>query len=329
MKLVSIVVPVYNNEKYISQCINSILSQSYTNFELILVDDGSEDESGKICDDYADKDSRITTFHIENQGSAVARNVGLDHSNGEYISMVDSDDCIPVDYLATLVKTMEQTNSDIVGHLFKAFVDDKELSDFRIPKFSRNSITVFNRDEALSELVFNYSTALNSPCKLYRKKVFEKYRYPKVRKNDDEWAIHHLLINSDRIAFINERIYWYRINKHSQTRNFSLDNFSGVLAQLDRAKTFRKYGFLELSNNAQKKFYYTALIFCNECQKNNLKPEKEIKKIQKDLRKTYKLIRNSFEGTNYSKRDRIAVFLFAFSYKFYEKFIDKFNICIF
>ena len=105
--MISVIVPVYNTEKYLRRCIDSILAQTYSDFELILIDDGSTDNSGKICDDYAEKDNRIVVIHQDNKGQAIARNVGLDYvfekDNSEWISFVDSDDCIHGRYLETLL----------------------------------------------------------------------------------------------------------------------------------------------------------------------------------------------------------------------------------
>lgn len=101
---ISVIVPVYNVKKYLSRCIDSILAQTFTDFELLLIDDGSKDNSGKICDEYAKKDNRIRVFHKENGGVSSARNVGLDNAGGEWITFVDSDDCLNMEFLSELIK---------------------------------------------------------------------------------------------------------------------------------------------------------------------------------------------------------------------------------
>ena len=113
MELISIIVPVYKAEKYLSECIDSIISQTYENFELILIDDGSPDNSGKICDEYAEKDKRIKVIHKENAGVSSARNIGLDNASGEYIAFIDSDDFVDKQYLEKLHCNLKHNDADI------------------------------------------------------------------------------------------------------------------------------------------------------------------------------------------------------------------------
>ena len=109
--LVSVIVPIYNTEQYLNQCIESILSQDYPYFELLLVDDGSIDDCGKICESWASKDKRISVFHIENSGQSMARNYGLDHMHGDLITFIDSDDYISSDYLSYLLALFSADSS--------------------------------------------------------------------------------------------------------------------------------------------------------------------------------------------------------------------------
>ena len=115
---ISVIVPVYNVEKYLSRCIESILSQTFTDFELLLIDDGSTDRSGEICDEYAKKDTRIRVFHTKNRGVSAARNLGLDNAKGEWISFVDSDDWVEDDYLRTLFHEAKLNKDSIVWQSF-------------------------------------------------------------------------------------------------------------------------------------------------------------------------------------------------------------------
>ena len=113
--LVSVIVPVYKVEKFLRDCIDSIINQTYRNLEILLVDDGSPDNCGAICDEYARKDSRITVFHKENGGLSDARNYALDRCNGDYITFVDSDDVIRNDFIATLLGLIKESDSDVVS----------------------------------------------------------------------------------------------------------------------------------------------------------------------------------------------------------------------
>ena len=140
-KLVSIVVPVYNVDKYLDKCVNSIINQKYKNLEIILVDDGSTDESGKKCDLWAEKDNRIRVIHKENGGLSDARNVGIDNSKGYYISFIDSDDFIENDMIEVLLKEIKENNCDIsICGYYKTYVDKDEIIDNSKEIFVMNNI---------------------------------------------------------------------------------------------------------------------------------------------------------------------------------------------
>ena len=111
--LISLVIPVYNVEKYLDKCMESVLAQTYDNYEVILVDDGSTDNSGKMCDEYAERDSRVTVYHQKNSGVSVARNVGIENAKGEFISFIDSDDWVDESYLEKLVNAQIKYNADL------------------------------------------------------------------------------------------------------------------------------------------------------------------------------------------------------------------------
>ncbi len=136
--LISIIVPVFNSEKYISRCINSILEQTYGNFELIIINDGSKDKSLKICEEYQKKDRRIKVFNQENKGQAFARNVGLDNAKGEYISFIDSDDYVHSRFLEYLYNALISSDSDIsMCYHKKHFLDQMFYVKKNIMKFKQ------------------------------------------------------------------------------------------------------------------------------------------------------------------------------------------------
>ena len=129
--LVSVIVPVYKVEKYLSKCLDSIVNQTYKNLEIILVDDGSPDNSGKICDEYAQKDSRIKVIHKENGGLSSARNAGLDIATGEYIAFADSDDSVHLDFVEKLYRAIKEENADIACCSVEDFIEDKNKIECR------------------------------------------------------------------------------------------------------------------------------------------------------------------------------------------------------
>ena len=179
MSKISVIVPVYNVEKFIKRCLDSIINQTTKDLEIILVNDGSTDNSGKICDEYAKLDNRITVIHKENGGISSARNIGLDVATGEWIAFVDSDDYIEKDMYEVLYKTAIEKNVDICACFFKYLtVDNKILFNLTQEQLDMNG--KYNSKEFL-ELIYK-DEYMNGICvatwnKIYKKNIFTRYRY--------------------------------------------------------------------------------------------------------------------------------------------------------
>lgn len=172
--IVSVVVPVYNVEKYLCRCIDSILNQTFTDFELILADDGSTDSCGAICDAYAAKDSRVKVIHRKNGGVSAARNTGLDAAEGEYIAFVDSDDYIDRDFLQVLVSAMEEVNADVVVSNYRKENDRGERSGVRPHEVGKTLLQ--SADERMRYLVQNImggKAGWEVYTRLFRRSVIE------------------------------------------------------------------------------------------------------------------------------------------------------------
>ena len=164
---ISVIVPVYKVEEYLPQCVDSILVQTFTNFELLLVDDGSPDRCGEICEEYAGKDTRIRVFHQQNSGVSAARNIGLQHAKGTYIVFVDSDDWVSTDYLLHLYKSLPDTGIGLVmGGALKYSIDGKLIGKITLPEiFIGSNIGEVSRSMALTVLDFlvqNYIVQIDS-----------------------------------------------------------------------------------------------------------------------------------------------------------------------
>ncbi len=230
MPAISIIVPVYKVEKYLNRCIDSILAQSFPDFELILVDDGSPDKSGKICDDYAAKDSRIKVIHKENGGLSSARNAGLDMAAGSYVGFVDSDDWIDSDMYKVLYENIVSTNSDISECCFVRVKSDSPQSSIQTTER-----IVLSGNEALIELYSaNFYGSVVCVNKLYRKDLFEKLRFPVGKINEDQYLTPKLYHQSDKIVFTNYIGYFYYCNENSITQSqFSLKKLDAVYSYRD------------------------------------------------------------------------------------------------
>lgn len=206
--LISVIVPVYNVEAFISRCVESILNQTYRNIEIILVDDGSPDGCPKICDDYAKKDGRIRVIHKKNGGLSDARNVGINAANGAYICFVDSDDYIQPTMVEHLALAVENTGAKLVIVNLKV-VDEKENRIFSVEQ-SPIQDGLFSAQELLpklyQELGWYYVVAWN---KLYHRSLFEQIRFPVGKIHEDEYVITQILWKAQNIACVNSEEYVY------------------------------------------------------------------------------------------------------------------------
>jgi len=212
--LISIVIPVYNVEKYILACLESLIHQSYTKIEIILVDDGSNDASPSICDEYALRDSRIKVLHQTNQGLSAARNIGIEYCKGEYIAFVDSDDIVHRDYILHLYNTIGE--ADIAVCRLKKFTDGEKIQ-------LANSVSctsrTFNGKEANNNL-FHHDLGIHMAVvtnKLFNRTLWENFRFPLGVLHEDIAIIYKILDRVALIQFLDCQLYFYRQRQNSIT----------------------------------------------------------------------------------------------------------------
>lgn len=223
-ELVSVIVPVYNVEKYLSQCLDSIIHQTYKNLEIILVNDGSTDGSGKICDDYAAKDGRIKVIHQENGGLSDARNKGLDLMTGQFVTFVDSDDYLENNCIHTLYTYAYTCKTDISIGKFIEFEENTSQFLFHNHLNNGNKIEFLTGDQCL-ERHHKYFLGIfvTAWAKLYRTSLFndsnpcKSIRYPLGVLHEDQYTTHKLFFKSNKIVFVNDYLYVYRVRKNSIT----------------------------------------------------------------------------------------------------------------
>ena len=197
MPLISVIVPVYNVEAYLNRCVDSILTQTFTNFELMLVDDGSTDGSGSICDSYLDKDSRVIVFHKPNGGLSDARNYGLDRMSGVYVAFIDSDDWIDSRYFETLLHTIQTTGSQISQCNFRFVFEDGTIKE---PEYGYCEQLILTKKDAIRSLVESkWFDGLYIPVwgKLYSSALFEKVRFQKGRIHEDNFMTFDIAIKGN------------------------------------------------------------------------------------------------------------------------------------
>lgn len=254
-KSISVIVPVYNVELYIDRCLNSIINQTFKDIEIILVDDGSTDSSGKICDDYKNIDERVIVIHKENGGLSSARNAGLDIARGEYISFIDSDDWIDINMFADMYKILKETDVDICECKFIKTDGNEEVKQYKKEVIILDNI---KSSEALySNTWYGSTTSWN---KLYKADLFEEIRFPSGKINEDQFVTPQLYLKSRTVAFTNQIYYYYYQSPNSITRSaFNIKKLDALIA-LKESKNLYKENNLEYLSKMIDETYSYALI---------------------------------------------------------------------
>ena len=217
MPLISIIVPVYNVENYLRKCIDSLISQTYKNLEIILVDDGSQDKCPNICDEYKDKDSRIVVIHKNNGGLSDARNFGIKYSCGKYVTFVDSDDYVENDYIEYLYNLLKEENTiiSVCGHYI--CYDEKKI------KKNASFTKKIDKVSALNDILYDKEVDLSSWGKLYSKELFDDISFPKGKIFEDT-ATTYLLFDKCNYISVGEKCKYYYVlrNNSITTTDFNL-----------------------------------------------------------------------------------------------------------
>lgn len=211
--IISVIVPVYNVERYIAQCIESLIHQSYLKLEIILVDDGSSDRSGSICDAYAKNDERIIVIHQKNGGAASARNAGLRIARGEYLSFVDSDDYLDTEAYSILITTMRETDSDVVEYAFR----EDYLNNYT-DKVYFDTLKEFSTEDYLKLYTSHWISGL-AWDKLFKRSLFYNIYYEEGHIIDDEFFTYQGVMHAEKIIYLPVVLYHYRMRKSSVMRN--------------------------------------------------------------------------------------------------------------
>lgn len=249
--MVSVIVPIYKVEAYLEKCIKSIQNQTYTDLEIILVDDGSPDGCGAICDRYAEADKRIRVIHKENGGLSDARNCGLDAATGEFIAFVDSDDFIHPQMVEILLHNAVQKEADIAVCLFKEVTENEKVS---FTRYSPDDIAedasaeVFEGAAVMNNLQHKNLLTVVAWNKLYRAELFKKLRYPKGYLHEDEFLVHQILYLCHRSVYVGKELYYYLQRAGSIMGEIKYANVKdGWLAYKERLGFVLKNGYPEMA----------------------------------------------------------------------------------
>jgi glycosyltransferase involved in cell wall biosynthesis len=263
-ELISVIIPVYGVEKYLDKCVLSIINQTYTNLEIILIDDGSPDNCPVICDQYARQDSRIKVIHKINGGLSSARNVGLDIALGKYVTFIDSDDWVIEDYIDILVSAIKKTNSQIsVGNTLlvhsKDYIEEKDLKSDETLRIFSPVESVHNMSDLSNGLALPFTTVWGN---LYEIELFTNLRFPHGKNNEDEFLNYKLFFLAKRIVYSPKYIYFYLVRNGSILNSeFTISRLVKLEALEERILFFDNLSEKALKNEALYNYYHSLLSY--------------------------------------------------------------------
>lgn len=295
--LISVVIPVYNVEKYLVRCISSILQQTYSNLEIILVNDGSLDNSGKLCDEVARKDSRIKVIHKKNGGLSSARNAGLEMSTGKYVTFVDSDDWLSINIFTRAIEVFDKYDCDVVD--YKVILTNKVLN---IKENNINESLIRGKENILYDYLYKgqIEECPFSVCrKMYKKNFFKEIRFPEGKINEDIVTNFKVLSKINKLVHISDIGYYYFQNFESITngklkkKDFDLLDVSRELCELSKNMSNIKIYNLAKIKLARSYFSLLAKGAVYGISDDIKEPNKRIAYLTKNLRKNYILLMSS------------------------------------
>ncbi|WP_062109534.1 glycosyltransferase family 2 protein [Bacillus niameyensis] len=289
MQKVSVIVPIYKVEKYLRRCVDSILEQTYTNLEIILINDGSPDQCGEIIEEYARKDSRIIAVHKENGGLSDARNVGITFVTGDFTLFLDSDDWLERNMIDTLIEISQTYKADVVQSAFFYAYADHLLYDDRL-YLKDDPPLILNNQELMYELVKNDVVKNFAWGKLYRTKLINGLPFKKGVLFEDVFWAHHVMKRVEKYVIVHQPLCYYFQRDDSIVANYSLENLAILEGLKERHRFVEKY-YPDLVNESYKLILKTCLTHYNMLV---LHRKKDYKGIQK--RKIRSFIMENYEG---------------------------------
>lgn len=282
MYKVSIIVPVYNVEKYLPDCLDSIINQTYKELEIILINDGSTDTSGQICDEYSWNDERIKVIHQKNSGAANAKNVGLDKAIGDYITFADSDDIVDKNWIETMMNLIIENNADMAEcYLDKIYVNGFEKIEESVEKYG-----VFTNTEYLEQYLKRWTSSLFC-LKLFKAELTKNIRFRKERRCiDDEFYTYKVVSNAKKIVITDKILYHYR-----QRRSSAVSSTKNQLQITDDAIELRieRYEWIKRNFcNLRKAYILDDINFLIYFAQNSVNDKNTVLKFKKTSRYYFK-----------------------------------------
>lgn len=329
---ISIIIPVYNKEMYLEECLNSIIKQTFSDFECILIDDGSDDSSGSICDRYHLKDNRIKPIHIKNNGVSHARNVGIEHAEGDYITFVDSDDILAIDYLESLISAIQESKADIVIqslYVFKENVNNGHTIEYPL-------------ETGIYELkkLMPYFAEYQSTCgmfgwccgKILTKKLIDDIRFNEKYTLAEDFDFYLHIYSRIKTVYIDKKAhYYYRaqaINSSVMIDDYKINYENQLLINIEYKAFLKQMGFFsgrnkEILDKSILNYIFFSIFYCDINHFNEvfdrvyvIYTNEELPQIKEPLFKKFILLLIKHNNMNAAK-------LTIVSYRFLRKIIKK------
>lgn len=289
---VSIIIPVYNVEPWLDECINSVVEQTYKNIEIILVDDGSTDGSGKICEDWSVKDHRISVIHKKNGGLSSARNTGLDIFTGEYVTFLDSDDYIEPNTIEYMLKNMKDKGADIVCCAMNKVINGKCVESKDI-----NKEKLYLRNELLDGFFYYKDGLCGSVCdKLFKSVFFKDLRFPEGLNSEDYYVLFNIYLRTNKMFYNNQCFYNYRTRENSICTTYEITEHSFDKIKIsDKVRKITEEEIPERVLDAEayqiisRFFIYSEIVCRDSSNKNKREWIRELRKYKKSVLKNKKI----------------------------------------
>lgn len=321
-ELISVIVPAYNVEKYLEKCVESLIKQTYSNLEIILVDDGSTDNTGDLCDVYSKKDNRIKVIHKKNGGQSEARNYALDIAKGKYITFLDSDDYVSNDYIEYMYNLLRNNGADIS-------ICDVQIVNFENKKYKTDEteVKVYTTKEAFENLLYSEGIEVAVYAKLYLKEYFDNIRFPVGEKYEDIAIIAVLMDKAKKIVYGNKKCYFYYTRQGSTSKSGFNKNELDYIKNVGVMLEYIKQNYPDIENAILRYELYSRFrilrILLFSKNKNN--------KIQRETIKNIKMLdKIVYRNSRTPRRDKIAIItlrcgvpVFKFSWYIYSKLTGR------
>lgn len=303
--LITVIIPVYNVKKYLNRCVDSVVNQTYHNIEILLIDDGSTDGSSRLCDSLCKKDNRIKAIHKKNGGLSSARNFGLDLMTGDYVTFLDSDDYLSLDFIKSAYELVYNSNADISILRMKNIPENEneEIIDNEKP-YIKN----FTSEQAIEISLYQTIFDSSAPGKLYKKFIFNDIRFPLNKINEDVAVCHKILDIAKKIVFSNKIGYYYRQRNSSIMHTFNINRLDGLEWAIE-IETFCKEKYPKLIKAAKCRRFTVAIHLLLEMPMKGFERDKCIDIVMREIKRNRISVIFNYKSRI---RDKAAAFLSFF-----------------